>query len=305
MAALAVQPEAAAAAAAAAAAGLSTLNLLDKKVAAVFLRRTCSSSAWVEDLLAHRPYGSVQALRARAAAATVDMAASDWREAFYGGRRVRRERPGSAAALAAAAMLANAEQQYEDTFGIPFLSAVDGVGDGGPEADAADVARIAESLQLKNIAGEYRAAQRRLLSRCQAALGDMVRELGEKAGRDVGYLRARIESSSMQADSVPQPTADAIHERSGGRLHPERTRFWNGQRLAQVLKHNPVERDIETWGGLNYHRGVTGKIGTDVARGGASSPPPRPLTEPAMHAPAAAAAVPPQRVQQLFAGTWR
>jgi 2-oxo-4-hydroxy-4-carboxy-5-ureidoimidazoline decarboxylase len=112
------------------------LNALDEGQARELLRACCAADAWLDDVVAARPYTDREALQARSAAA---LAALDWagvREALDAhpriGERVaaagreadwsRREQSAMATASAdVKAALVEANQAYEQRFGHIFL----------------------------------------------------------------------------------------------------------------------------------------------------------------------------------------
>lgn len=118
---------------------LARLNALPPAEAAERLRECCGSSRWVEDMVARRPFESVEALLAAADEAWSTTGPADWAEAFAHHPRIgerHAEAPVSAAAQAwsageqdaaagsgdaARAALVEANRAYERKFGRIYL----------------------------------------------------------------------------------------------------------------------------------------------------------------------------------------
>ncbi|MFF0222105.1 2-oxo-4-hydroxy-4-carboxy-5-ureidoimidazoline decarboxylase [Streptomyces sp. NPDC004629] len=112
--------------------GLARFNILEERTARAALHEVCASEAWVGQLLAHRPYATVDDLRAAGDAATAALSAGDLAEAMAGHPPIGRPTPGDATsvreqrAMAGAAAELKAEMfelnlAYQDRFGHVFL----------------------------------------------------------------------------------------------------------------------------------------------------------------------------------------
>ncbi len=117
---------------------LDDLNRAPRDEAARALRACCSSTRWVEALLAQRPFASVDTLLSASDAAWRDTGPNDWREAIAGHPRIGerssaqaddRSRTWSAgeqsgmdaASDATRATLAAANREYEAHFGHIYV----------------------------------------------------------------------------------------------------------------------------------------------------------------------------------------
>jgi allantoicase len=130
------------------AAVLRQLNAMDAPEARALLADFCAAPAWIERVVAARPFASPEAVFAASDAAGDSVAAGDWREAFrhhprIGERsaekaqsdaaRTLSSQEQSAAASASSAdltALAEANRQYEQRFGHVFIVAAAGRGAG-------------------------------------------------------------------------------------------------------------------------------------------------------------------------------
>jgi OHCU decarboxylase len=114
-----------------AAAGLDWLNGLTPGACAEALRRCCGSDAWVEAMIAARPFASREALLDRSDRAWRSLASQDWLQAFAAHPRIgERSATGWAAGEQAGARgappevlarLAEANRAYEARFGHIFI----------------------------------------------------------------------------------------------------------------------------------------------------------------------------------------
>lgn len=118
---------------------LEQLNAANQDTARALLQQCCSSDAWVERLLAARPFNSPEELGAAADSAWQDLAAPDYLQAFAGHPKIgdvnslnarychsKRLAAGEQLSVAHAsdaviAALAQANTRYEDRFGFIFI----------------------------------------------------------------------------------------------------------------------------------------------------------------------------------------
>jgi len=154
---------------------LASLNTAPDAQAAEALVRCCGSRAWVDAMLAARPFASREALHAEAARAWGSLGPADWREAFAHHPRIGDvaalrakfaatavwaggEQAGAAAADEATLQaLAEGNREYESRFGHIFIVCATGRGAGEMLAllrermahDPADELRIAVGEQMK------------------------------------------------------------------------------------------------------------------------------------------------------------
>jgi OHCU decarboxylase len=114
-----------------AATGLDWLNALAPGACAEALRRCCGSDAWVEAMIASRPFASREALLDRSDGAWRSLASQDWLQAFaahprIGERTAKAWAAGEQAGAGGAppdilACLAEANWKYESRFGHIFI----------------------------------------------------------------------------------------------------------------------------------------------------------------------------------------
>ncbi|MFF3325315.1 2-oxo-4-hydroxy-4-carboxy-5-ureidoimidazoline decarboxylase [Streptomyces sp. NPDC002889] len=113
-------------------AGLSRFNAFDDSVARAALREVCASTAWVNKLLAQRPYATVEALFLAGDAAMAGLGADDLAEAMAGHPPIGRPKPGDPTSSREQSGMAGASEElkaemlelnltYQDTFGHVFL----------------------------------------------------------------------------------------------------------------------------------------------------------------------------------------
>jgi OHCU decarboxylase len=121
------------------------LNALDPAGATAVLRACCGASRWVEDMVARRPFASIEDALAAADEAWADTAPDDWREAFSHHPRIG-ERRSAVAQDARGAAWSSAEQrgvaeadwargelarlngEYEAKFGYIYIVCASGKG---------------------------------------------------------------------------------------------------------------------------------------------------------------------------------
>lgn len=157
-----------------AALALERINTLHAEEARAAFASCCGSRAWVEGMVAGRPYADVERLLDRAAEAWWSLGPGDWREAFAHHPRIgdmeslRRRFAGAAdpareqASVAAAgeetlAALAAGNRAYEERFGYIFIVRASGRSADEMLAalrarlknDPADEIRIAAAQQLE------------------------------------------------------------------------------------------------------------------------------------------------------------
>jgi len=232
--------------------GITTLNGLERKIAAVVLRKCCSSSAWVEEMVVNRPYQNFQSVRQAAIISNNDMSMSDWQEGFSGchdfsnnDRSIHR-----------------LQDAYFDKFGVPFIVDEDGVenvnaaNSSTTTKSSSTLSSLSNSLESAlvlalasgNIEEQRTQARTRFMKTCIRKLANVLVSLGDPS-KPVGFHQARIEKSLLQMDDVPKLD-----------VHPSRAEFWNGTRLKGLLEHEYKEKDVELWGGLNYQKKLPKKI---------------------------------------------
>ncbi|MFI8297452.1 2-oxo-4-hydroxy-4-carboxy-5-ureidoimidazoline decarboxylase [Streptomyces nigra] len=112
--------------------GLARFNALEEHAAQAALHEVCASTAWVERLLAARPYATVDALHQASDAAMAGLAADDLAEAMAGHPPIGRPRPGDPASAREQRGMAGASEElkaemlelnlaYQEKFGHVFL----------------------------------------------------------------------------------------------------------------------------------------------------------------------------------------
>ncbi|MFH8798734.1 2-oxo-4-hydroxy-4-carboxy-5-ureidoimidazoline decarboxylase [Streptomyces sp. NPDC017936] len=113
-------------------AGLTRLNALEESAARAVLHEACACTAWVDRLLAARPYATVDALHAASDAAVSGLTEADLREAMAGHPPIGRPRPGDPASAREQRGMAGASGElrtdmlelnlaYQEKFGHVFL----------------------------------------------------------------------------------------------------------------------------------------------------------------------------------------
>jgi OHCU decarboxylase len=114
---------------------LAELNTLPAATARAELEACCASTAWVEEMLARRPFHDLSALLTAAEQVWWDLTPTDWYEAFAAHPRIgerpaggdrssrwsRAEQAGIGEDDAAATELAECNREYEERFGHVFL----------------------------------------------------------------------------------------------------------------------------------------------------------------------------------------
>lgn len=119
-------------------AGLVSFNAQPVAAATAALRAVCASHAWVDALLAQRPYATVARLLAASDAATAALTDADLAQAVAGHPPIGRPAAGDAASAreqrgmtgADAALkrqMAELNRAYQDTFGHVFLICASGL----------------------------------------------------------------------------------------------------------------------------------------------------------------------------------
>ncbi|MEW2426015.1 2-oxo-4-hydroxy-4-carboxy-5-ureidoimidazoline decarboxylase [Streptomyces nigra] len=112
--------------------GLARFNALEEHAAQAALHEVCASTAWVERLLAARPYVTVDALHQASDAAMAGLTADDLAEAMAGHPPIGRPRPGDPASAREQRGMAGASEElkaemlelnlaYQEKFGHVFL----------------------------------------------------------------------------------------------------------------------------------------------------------------------------------------
>ncbi|MEU1850588.1 2-oxo-4-hydroxy-4-carboxy-5-ureidoimidazoline decarboxylase [Streptomyces sp. NPDC019990] len=112
--------------------GLTRFNALEENAARAALHEACASTAWVERLLATRPYATAEDLYAASDAAMAELTADDLTEAMAGHPPIGRPKPGDPASareqrgMAGASDALRAEMlelnlAYQERFGHVFL----------------------------------------------------------------------------------------------------------------------------------------------------------------------------------------
>ena len=177
--------------------GITTLNGLERKIAAVVLRKCCSSSAWVEEMVVNRPYQNFQSVRQAATISNNDMSISDWQEGFSGchdfsnnDRSIHR-----------------LQDAYFDKFGVPFIVDEDGVENiNAVNSSTTTTSNSLESalvlaLASGNIEEQRTQARTRFMKTCIRKLANVLVSLGDPS-KPVGFHQARIEKSLLQKDNT-------------------------------------------------------------------------------------------------------
>jgi 2-oxo-4-hydroxy-4-carboxy-5-ureidoimidazoline decarboxylase len=112
--------------------GLARFNALEEHAAHSALHEACAATAWVERLLAARPYATAEDLYATSDAAMADLTADDLAEAMAGHPPIGRPRPGDPTSAREQRGMAGASDDlkaemlelnlaYQDKFGHVFL----------------------------------------------------------------------------------------------------------------------------------------------------------------------------------------
>ncbi|MEV5433119.1 2-oxo-4-hydroxy-4-carboxy-5-ureidoimidazoline decarboxylase [Streptomyces sp. NPDC052701] len=112
--------------------GLARLNGLGERAAHAALHEVCASTAWVERLLAARPWATVEGLYAASDAAVAELTPADLAEAMAGHPPIGRPEPGDPAAAREQRGMAGASAElrgemlelnraYREKFGHVFL----------------------------------------------------------------------------------------------------------------------------------------------------------------------------------------
>jgi OHCU decarboxylase len=127
---------------------LERLNALPRADAAAAFRQCCAAPAWVDAMVAGRPYDSVDALLDTADRIWQQLGPPAWRDAFAGHPRIGETKPAAAAGATAqqwsaqeqagvrhadadiATELAGAQRAYEARFGHIFLICATGLSAG-------------------------------------------------------------------------------------------------------------------------------------------------------------------------------
>ena len=216
--------------------GLLTLNQLERKMAAVYLRQVCSSSAWVEEMVVNRPYLNFDAVKKAALITTKDMSSSDWHEGFSGRRDFSNNN----------STLQQLEDTYLNRFSTPYFL--------DPDRTHSTPTIISD---LKNVLNDpnttkkeqQQASKIKFIKACIRKLANVLASLGG-VDNAAGFHQARIESSLLQTDVVPKLDD----------CHPARAQFWNGTRLKGLLEWDYEKKDVLLWGGLNYHQSLPEKV---------------------------------------------
>ena len=254
--------------------GITYLNTIERRLAAVLLRKCCSSSAWVEEMVVNRPYVNFDAVKQAAYNCTRELSTSDWKEGFSGLSDISNNNQ----------TIQHLEDAYFYKFGVPFL--LDG--DSGVDLDwdaSTIIASLESALAIGTVKEEQSDTRRKFMKGLILNLATLLASLGDK-NKPVRFHQARIESSVLQVDTVQKL-----------KLHPARAAFWNGQRLKGLLEWEYEEKDVELWGGLNYRRTLPEKPnhvnhfeGKTVERATSSVQPP--------------VSQPQRRQQRFFGGRW-
>ncbi|MGW1544758.1 2-oxo-4-hydroxy-4-carboxy-5-ureidoimidazoline decarboxylase [Streptomyces sp. NPDC002309] len=112
--------------------GLARFNALEEHTARAALREACASTAWVDRLLAARPYATTEDLRAAGDAATAGLTSGDLDEAMAGHPPIGRPEPGDPTSAREQRGMADASAElraemlelnlaYQERFGHVFL----------------------------------------------------------------------------------------------------------------------------------------------------------------------------------------
>lgn len=118
--------------------GLTWCNSSDEEALRGALREVCASGAWVEQVLARRPYADVEALFAASDAAMAELTAQDLAEAMSGHPPIGRPRPGDPTSAREQRGMAGAPAElkeqmlalnlaYQERFGHVFLVCATGL----------------------------------------------------------------------------------------------------------------------------------------------------------------------------------
>jgi hypothetical protein len=218
--------------------GLLTLNQLERKMAAVLLRKCCSSSAWVEEMVVNRPYLNFDAVKKAALITTKDMSSSDWHEGFSGSRLDFSSNNNST--------LQQLKDTYLNRFSTPYFL--------DPDRTHSIPTIISDLRNVLNdpnttTKAQQQASKLKFMKACIRKLANVLASLGDK-DKAAGFHQARIESSLLQTDVVPKLDD----------CHPARAQFWNGTRLKGLLEWDYEKKDVLLWGGLNYHQSLPEKV---------------------------------------------
>ncbi|MFE0256314.1 2-oxo-4-hydroxy-4-carboxy-5-ureidoimidazoline decarboxylase [Streptomyces sp. NPDC059010] len=112
--------------------GLARFNALEEHAAHAALHEACAATAWVQRLLAARPYATVGDLYATSDAAMAELTAEDLAEAMAGHPPIGRPKPGDPTSAREQRGMAGASEElkaemlelnlaYQDKFGHVFL----------------------------------------------------------------------------------------------------------------------------------------------------------------------------------------
>jgi 2-oxo-4-hydroxy-4-carboxy-5-ureidoimidazoline decarboxylase len=112
--------------------GLARFNSLEERAARAALREACAATAWVNRLLAARPYATVDDLHATSDAAMAELTAEDLAEAMAGHPPIGRPEPGDPTSAREQRGMAGASEglkaemlelnlAYQERFGHVFL----------------------------------------------------------------------------------------------------------------------------------------------------------------------------------------
>ncbi|MGW7004103.1 2-oxo-4-hydroxy-4-carboxy-5-ureidoimidazoline decarboxylase [Streptomyces sp. NPDC054933] len=160
-------------------AGLARFNSADGDTAAHLLHEVCTSTVWVNAVLAKRPYADPEALLEASDAAMRELTAEDLGEAMAGHPPIGRPKPGDPTSAREQRGMAGASDQlkaellelnlaYQDRFGHVFLICATGL-TGEQMRDAAR-ARIGNTLEQEReiVRGELGKINRIRLTRLVA-----------------------------------------------------------------------------------------------------------------------------------------
>ncbi|HEX6286132.1 MAG TPA: 2-oxo-4-hydroxy-4-carboxy-5-ureidoimidazoline decarboxylase, partial [Acidimicrobiia bacterium] len=109
---------------------LRYLNSLFEEAARGFFFTTCVAKAWVEDMVAGRPYANIDEVLRRAATVFDTLSEDDWLQAFAGHPRIgerggeteNREQAGTASASREVLReLVDVNRRYEEKFGFTYI----------------------------------------------------------------------------------------------------------------------------------------------------------------------------------------
>ena len=164
-------------------AGLARLNAADADTVGRLLREVCSSTVWVQALLAKRPYPDPEALLGASDAALRDLTAEDLGEAMAGHPPIGRPKPGDPTSAREQRGMAGAPDRlraelldlnlaYQERFGHVFLICATGL-TGEQMRDAArDRIGNTQEEEREIVRGELGKINRIRLTRLVAAEGD-------------------------------------------------------------------------------------------------------------------------------------